>query len=123
MGNLAIILVRGMINVPQPVKDTLHMLRLRNTNVCVIVPDNPTTRGMIRKVKDLVTWGEIDDQTVKLLQEQRGARDTEGSLKPFFRLSPPKKGFERKGIKVPYKLGGALGDRGKEISALIQRML
>jgi len=121
MGNLAIIQIRGVINVPQPIRDTLQMLRLGHKHVCVIVPDNPTTRGMIRKVKDLVTWGEIDEQTLTLLQEKRGQHNTES--RPWFRLQPPRKGFERKGIKVPFKLGGALGDRGKEIGSLIQRML
>ena|SRR3989344_6484922 len=123
MAKLALILIRGTINVSAPIKDTLHMLRLRNKHVCVIVEDTPTTRGMIRKVKDLITWGEVDDATIKALEEKRGEKDVEGKLKPFFRLSPPKRGFERKGIKVPFKLGGALGERGAAINALIQRML
>jgi len=42
-------------------------------------------------------------------------------IKPIFRLSPPKKGYE--GIKRSYKNGGALGYRGKEINKLIWRML
>lgn len=123
MAKLALILIRGTINVQAPIKDTLQMLRLRKKHVCVIIEDNPTTRGMIRKVKDLITWGEVDDATINALQEKRGEKDVEGKLKPFFRLSPPKRGFERKGIKIPFKLGGALGERGNEINALIQRML
>src|SRR3989344_6211467 len=121
MADLALILIRGMVNLQQPVKDTLTMLRLRKKHVCVIIPDTPSLRGMIKQVKDLITWGEIDAETLKLLQEKRGEKDAEGKLKPFFRLSPPRKGFERKGIKVPYKLGGALGDRGKDINELIKR--
>ena len=42
-------------------------------------------------------------------------------VKPLFRLSPPKKGYE--GIKRSFKNGGALGYRGKEINKLIERML
>ena len=123
MAELALILVRSTINVPGKIKDTLHMLRLRNKHVCVIVPDNPSTRGMIRMVKDLITWGEVEAETRKLLEEKRGEKDGEGKAKPFFRLHPPRKGFERKGIKVPFKLGGVLGYRGKEINTLIQRMV
>ena len=41
-------------------------------------------------------------------------------VKPLFRLSPPKKGYE--GIKRSYENGGALGYRGKEINKLIGRM-
>lgn len=44
-------------------------------------------------------------------------------IKPVFRLSPPRKGFERAGIKKPFKLGGALGDRRERINALIERMM
>ena len=42
-------------------------------------------------------------------------------VKPLFRLSPPKKGYE--GIKRSFKNGGALGYRGNEINKLIRRML
>jgi len=42
-------------------------------------------------------------------------------IKPLFRLSPPKKGYE--GIKRSFRNGGALGYRGKEINKLIGRMI
>ncbi len=44
-------------------------------------------------------------------------------IKPVFRLRPPRKGFERKGIKKPFTIGGALGDRGEKINGLIERMI
>ena len=44
-------------------------------------------------------------------------------MKPFFRLHPPRKGFERKGIKMPFKLGGVLGPRGDKINNLIKKMI
>jgi large subunit ribosomal protein L30 len=53
---------------------------------------------------------------------KKSLKDIPGA-KPFFRLKPPTGGFERKGIKQPYSLGGALGYRGKEISTLIKKML
>ena len=42
-------------------------------------------------------------------------------VKPLFRLSPPKKGYE--GIKRSYKNGGALGYRGEDINTLITKMI
>ena len=42
-------------------------------------------------------------------------------IKPVFRLSPPRKGYE--GIKRAYSVGGALGYRGKDINELIRRMM
>jgi large subunit ribosomal protein L30 len=44
-------------------------------------------------------------------------------LKPVFRLKPPSKGLEEKGIKKPYSLGGATGYRGKDINELLMRMI
>ena len=42
------------------------------------------------------------------------------SLKPVFRLHPPRKGYE--GIKRSFNEGGALGYRGDKINQLIRRM-
>ncbi|HEX55288.1 MAG: 50S ribosomal protein L30 [Candidatus Altiarchaeales archaeon] len=44
-------------------------------------------------------------------------------LKPVFRLRPPKKGYERKGIKKPFSIGGVLGYRGEKINELLERMI
>ena len=44
-------------------------------------------------------------------------------LKPFFRLHPPKGGFEKAGIKKPFTVKGALGYRGDKINDLIKKML
>jgi len=82
---------------------------------------------MVKKAKDYITYGEIDDDVLKLLIEKRGqkSKDKDGKevMKKFFRLSPPRKGFERKGIKIGFNAGGALGYRGKKINDLIKRMI
>jgi large subunit ribosomal protein L30 len=138
---VAVILVRGLTTINKKIKDTLLMLRLTRKNNCVVVDNNPATMGMIRKVKDYVTWGEIDDSIFKEIVDKRGeefkGRTEDGKkkysykcldingkkYKPYFRLNPPRKGFGRKGVKMPFKLGGALGDRSDKMSDLIKRML
>lgn len=45
------------------------------------------------------------------------------NIKPVFRMRPPSKGYERKGIKKSFAIGGALGYRGGRINELIERML
>jgi len=45
------------------------------------------------------------------------------NIKPVFRMRPPSKGYERRGIKKSFVVGGALGYRGKQINNLIERML
>ncbi len=69
---IAIVRVRGKIGLNKEVKDTLNMLRLYRQNQCVVVPANPSYVGMIHKVKDYITWGEIDEKTLKLLLQKRG---------------------------------------------------
>ena len=140
-GKLAIILVRGLVNVSKQVKDTLKMLNLTRKNQCAVLENNPIYVGMIKKVKDYVTWGEIDETTFSELLGKRG-EEFKGRLKDgkekysyrvfsfnnknyktYFRLSPPRKGFGRKGIKMPFALGGSLGNRKEKINDLIMRML
>lgn len=138
---LAVIRIRGLTGVRKDIVDTMKMLRLYKKNCCVVLEDTKHNKGMLNKVKDYVTWGELDEKSYKTLIEKRGqvykgrARDSkkritykvlkldDKKLKPFFRLSPPKGGFERRGIKRQFKSGGALGYRGKKINDLIKKML
>lgn len=151
---LAVIRIRGSVNIRKDIKDTLKMLRLTKANHCVILPSVPDYIGMLRKVKDYVTWGELENNTLELLIKKRArlqgnialtekwlksntiyhsfkelasalancnVKYNELPIKPILRLSPPRKGYE--GIKRAYKVGGALGYRGKAINELITRML
>ena len=124
---IAIVRVRGDVNLKKTLKDTLKMLKLYRKNYCVIYDAKPSILGMVNKVKDYVTWGEIDQETLNLLIEKRGekTKNKKGKelLKPFFRLAPPRKGFGRKGIKLPFHLSGALGNRKEKINDLIKRMI
>ena len=142
MSKIAIVRVRGIINLSGKVKETFSLLRLYRKNYCVVVEDSPSYKGMINKVKDFVTYGEIDDGTYKELVEKRSEefkgreKDSKSKIeykkfivvdgkkiKPFFRLSPPRKGFGRKGIKVSFAAKGALGNRGEKINDLLKRMI
>ena len=72
MKRIAVIRIRGSIGVKGDIKDTLAMLRLKNKNSCVIIKNSPAHVGMLRKVKDYVTWGEIDEKTMFQLLKVRG---------------------------------------------------
>ena len=140
--NLAAIRVRGRTQINSKVESTLRMLRLYKNNYCSLVLNTPNYVGMLKKIKDYITWGEIDDETFELLVDKRAepfnGREEDSKnkikyndymvvhnkkIKKYFRLSPPRKGFERKGLKYSYQNGGALGYRGKYINDLIKRML
>lgn len=56
-----------------------------------------------------------------LMSGKKSLKDLQ--IKKVFRLSPPRKGFERKGIKRSFKEGGSLGYRGKEINKIVMKMV
>lgn len=113
---IAIILIRGLKGLHPDIKDTLSMLNLRKRNVCVIVSGTPSIIGMINKIKNYVTFGEISEETIKLLHSKKGEAK-------HYNLNSPRKGYGRKGIKKEFTSGGGLGNRGDAINDLIKRMI
>ncbi len=139
----AVIRLRGLVKVRKDVKDTLKMLRLNRKMHCVLLKEDDVVKGMLQKTKDRITWGEIDDNILKLLVKKRGRKlgnkrltkeeaedifnkikenqKTPNTIKPVFRLTPPSKGFKNS-VKQHYPKG-ELGYRGKEINKLLKRMI
>lgn len=76
----AIVRIRGHVRRSAAVEDTLRMLRLTRTNHCVIVSQNDATRGMVLKVKDFVTWGDVSAETVAKLLLKRGRSESDGRI-------------------------------------------
>lgn len=76
----AVVQIRGVVNTRREIKDTLKMLRLHHINHCVIVPDTPEILGMIRKVKDFVAYGEVDEETLATILKTRGRLEGDVAL-------------------------------------------
>ncbi|HOD89742.1 MAG TPA: 50S ribosomal protein L30 [archaeon] len=150
----AIVKVRGNIGVRNDVIHNLKLLNLTRVNHCVLFQETEKIKGMLKKGKDYITWGEISKETLQKLLYKRGKvykdkklvdfKDVydlkktqeistqllEGkvklkdlNIKPVFRLKPPSKGYERKGVKKTFKQGGALGYRGDKINNLLIKMI
>ena len=68
----AVIRLRSDINANIEVKDTLKHLRLNKINHCVLIPEEKTYDGMLHKVKDYVTWGEVKTETLTKMIIKRG---------------------------------------------------
>jgi len=62
MAKLRITWVRSSIGYPGKQKDTIKALGLQRLRHVVEQPDNPSVRGMIFKVKHLVTVEEVQDE-------------------------------------------------------------
>ncbi len=126
MNKLAAVRTRRTFRIAERINRTLDMLGLYNKNNCIIIEDSPANRGMLKKVDRYITWGEISEETEKELAEKRGKKERkvpDKKNKQIFRLNPPRKGFERKGIKKLFSSGGTLGYRGKKINELIKKMM
>ena len=153
---IAVIRIKGKTGLKHDVKTTFDKLKLYNKNSCVIIANTKPFLGMLEKIKNASTWGEISEKTYESLLANRGKlpgnkrltdeyvkqktktdikgltkelitfkreiKDVPG-LKTFFKLNPPRKGFERKGIKVPFAQGGVLGYRKDKINDLLERMI
>jgi len=74
------------------------MLRLARTNNAVLVDDRPAYMGMLYRVQNYVTWGEVSKETVALLLKERG------------RLAGGKKLTDESSEKLGYKSLDALAD-------------
>lgn len=140
--NKLIIAVRisGMVKIKADIENTLHRLRLRRKYSCVLVDSKKKdVVGMLEKAKYYVAFGEIDKEILIKLLKARGQKIdkkefdaeeiaekliegknlNEVGFKPFFRLHPPRKGIKSK-LHYPK---GVLGDNGKDINKLVERML
>jgi len=69
---LVTVRVRGESDISQEIKDTLNMLRLTRNCHATLIDDRPAYTGMLHKVRNCVTWGEISKENVALLLKKRG---------------------------------------------------
>jgi len=69
---LLIVRIRGGIDVPRKIEDTMMMLRVDRNNYATLIQGTPSYSGMLKKIKDCVTWGEPTVETIRLILEKRG---------------------------------------------------
>lgn len=149
----AVIRLKSSRDKKPKMRDTLKMLRLNSVNHCTVIPERPTYEGMLNKVKDLITWGEIDMETmIDLLKNKSDMEENELEKKIIDKTSYDDidqfaeavvsddisldeiDDLDRvfrlhppvsgyRSTKKPYNTGGSLGYRGSEINPLLQKML
>jgi large subunit ribosomal protein L30 len=60
MAAIKVKLVKGLAGIPASHRTTVEGMGLKKTNSSKVLPDNPATMGMIRKVGYLLAWERID---------------------------------------------------------------
>ena len=68
----AVVKVRGTISAQREARETLELLRLDKTNNAVLIDNRPSYMGMLYRVQNYVTWGEVSKETVAMLLKERG---------------------------------------------------
>jgi large subunit ribosomal protein L30 len=69
---IAVVRVRGKVHVRKDIEDTMLFLNLTRVNHCVVVDNREEYLGMLKKVNNYVTWGEISSGIFEKLLENRG---------------------------------------------------
>ncbi len=69
---LLVIRVRGTVDLSPDVKKTFELLGLHRKFHATIVRKNPSVMGMLRRIQDYATWGEIDVTTLAEILKRRG---------------------------------------------------
>ena len=67
-----VIRVRSDRTVERTIRETMEHLNLTRVNHAVLIPENDAYAGMLHKVKDFVTWGEVSAEAVTGLIRDRG---------------------------------------------------
>jgi large subunit ribosomal protein L30 len=69
---LMVLRIRGDVDVRDEIRQTLRMLRLHKVNHATLIDGNESYLGMLQKVKDYATWGEISAETLEKLLTKKG---------------------------------------------------
>jgi large subunit ribosomal protein L30 len=137
---ILVIRIVGQAAIKKDVEETLRRLNMhRKLASTLISKDDDVKMGMLKKVAERVSYGEISDDLVKDIILKRGEtllgkkvaekdipsviesiKKGEWKIKRFFRLHPPIGGF-KKSTKVGAPKG-ILGEN-KDIAKLAGRML
>ncbi|HZA42366.1 MAG TPA: 50S ribosomal protein L30 [Nitrososphaeraceae archaeon] len=76
-----VVRMRGTVNVPYWADTTLESLNLAKKFRATIVPESAEYSGMLNKIRQLVAWCRIDNDTVKDLLDKKGRKTASQPLK------------------------------------------
>jgi large subunit ribosomal protein L30 len=64
--------VRGTISAKREARDTLDIMKIKKTHNAVIIDDRPSFIGMLYRVQNYVTWGEVTKEILSEMIKKRG---------------------------------------------------
>lgn len=69
---IAVVRVRGSVGASPDARTTLENLRLTRNCHITLLDNRPSSLGMLKRAKNLVTWGEITEENIFRLLEKKG---------------------------------------------------
>lgn len=76
-----VVRMRGTVNVPYWANTTLESLNLVKKFRATIVPESDEYSGMLNRIRQLVAWCHVDNETVKDLLDKKGRKTSSQPLK------------------------------------------
>jgi large subunit ribosomal protein L30 len=76
-----VVRMRGTVNVPYWANTTLESLNLSKKFRATIVPESTAYLGMLNRIRQLVTWCRVDNETVKDLLDKKGRKTASQPLR------------------------------------------
>ncbi len=67
-----VVRMKGTVNVPYWARITLESLNLNKRFRATIIPENDQTLGMLRKIKEFVSWTNVDAEFIREFIEKKG---------------------------------------------------
>jgi large subunit ribosomal protein L30 len=104
-----VVRIRGTVNIPYWADNTLDNLNLDKRFRATVIPENPESLGMLRKVKEMVAWTSADATIIKELLEKRGKKT---GFKPITNSDLPE------GYKTIEELASAIADNKITLSKI-----
>jgi large subunit ribosomal protein L30 len=104
-----VVRIRGTVNIPYWANNTLDNLNLDKRFRATVIPENPESLGMLRKVKEMVAWTSADATIIKELLEKRGKKT---GFKPITNSDLPK------GYNTIEELASAIADNKITLSKI-----
>jgi large subunit ribosomal protein L30 len=104
-----VVRIRGTVNIPHWANNTLDNLNLDKRFRATVIPENPESLGMLRKVKEMVAWTSADSTIIKELLEKRGKKT---GFKPITNADLPE------GYNTMEELASAIADNRITLSKI-----
>ena len=76
--------IRGTATDNPDIRRTMEVLKMESTFRARLLENTPSTEGMLRAVKNLVAWGQINPQVLESLLKKRGERSKDEWLDDDF---------------------------------------